>query len=48
MKSIRASLSKKLQHDENLILKLISQMGDMARFMRQMEARIERLERKRK
>lgn len=46
MKNLKTKLEQKLKRDENLILKLISEIGDMARYMRGLEARITKLERK--
>ena len=46
MKKLKENLKLKLQHDENLILKVIGEIGDLVRIMRNMEARLEKLEKK--
>ena len=43
---VENSLAKKQQHDLNLILKVISEVGDICKFVRELEARVIKLERK--
>lgn len=40
-----SELKKKDQHNSNLSLKVIGEVGDLVRMLRDMEARIEKLER---
>ena len=48
IKEIVKHISELIQHDENFILKIASELGDMARLLKDLRERVEVLEKKNK
>lgn len=48
MKEIVRHISELVQHDENFILKIASELGDVARLLKDLRERVEVLEKKNK
>lgn len=48
MKHLQKALSDKLEHDHNLILSVMKEMGDLARDILELRKRVEKLERVKK
>lgn len=46
MRKIREDLKSRLEHDENFMLKVVGEIGDMSRLIRGLIARVEKVERK--
>lgn len=43
---IRQSIKRKLEHDHNFLMKVASELGDIFRELREVKARVVRLERR--
>jgi len=42
--TLKTLLTEKLEHDENLILKVIGEVGDLSRMILEIEKRVKKLE----